>query len=86
MFETYFGMTNMFVPIVTINHQHMLNMIELALHITDGRGFKWMLFKSIPDFGSIEKTIQPDASLLADPWLRAGNPPLNLMEELTHDP
>jgi hypothetical protein len=52
----------------------MLNMIELALRITDGRGFKWMLFKSVPDFGSVEKTIKPDASLLTEPWHRPGQP------------
>ena len=64
----------------------MLNMIDLVLQITDGRGFKWMLFKAVPDFASLEKTIQPDAGLLTEPWLRAGNPPLDLLKELNHDP
>jgi hypothetical protein len=85
LFEAHYGMPNVLVPIVTINHQHMLNMIDLALRISDGRGFKWMLFKSIPDFASVEKAIQPNRALLTEPWQRAGNPPLNLMEELSRD-
>lgn len=86
LFESRFGMTNVFVPIVTINDEHMRNMLDLVLKITDGRGFKWMLFKSVPDFASMEKTIQPDSSLLCEPWVRAGNRPLNLLEELNHEP
>lgn len=86
MFETHLGMPNAFVPIVTINEQHMENMMALVLEVTDGHGFKWMLFKTIPDFASLERTIQPDASLLSGSWLRAGHPPLSLLLELNRDP
>jgi len=86
IFQNHFGMTNVFVPIVTINQQHMQNMIDLALRISDGHGFKWMLFKTVPDFASLEKTIQPDIDLVGEPWLRAGNPPLNLLDELNREP
>lgn len=82
IFLSRYGMDNVLVPIVTVNRQHMLNMIELAMKITDGRGFKWMLFKTVPDFVSLEKTIQPRAGMLSEPWLRAGNPPLVLLDEL----
>ena len=83
LFESHFGMRNVFVPIITANDEHMHNMIELALRLSDGHGFKWMLFRSVPDFASLEKTIQPTTDFLAEDWLRAGNPPLNLLEELT---
>lgn len=82
IFQSHFGMSNVFVPFITVNEQHMHNMIDLALHISEGRGFKWMLFKSVPDFASVEKTIQPDFDLVGVPWLRAGNSPLNLLDEL----
>lgn len=83
LFESRFGLSNVLVPIVTINEQHMRNMVELVLRITDGQGFKWMLFKTVPDFASVEKTIQPTIDLLAEPWHRAGHPPLNLLTELS---
>lgn len=86
LFETHFGMGNVFVPIITVNEQHMLNMLDLVLQLTEGRGFKWMLFKALPDFASLERAVQPTPGLLTEPWLRAGNPPLNLLEELRHDP
>jgi hypothetical protein len=85
IFQSHFGMSNVFVPIVTVNLQHMQNMIDLALSISDGHGFKWMLFKTVPDFASLEKTIQPDIDLIAQPWLRAGNPPLCLLDELRRE-
>lgn len=82
LFEKRYGMANVFVPVITVNDVHMRNMIDLVLKLTDDRGFKWMLFRSLPDFTSLERTIRPDASILTKPWLRAGNPPLNLLEEL----
>jgi hypothetical protein len=82
LFETHFGMSNVFVPIITINERHMHNMMNLSLRISDGRGFKWMLFRTLPDVASVEKTIQPDMDLLGDPWLRANNSPLTLIDEL----
>ncbi len=86
LFERHFGMSNVLVPIITVNEAHMRNMIDLALRITDGQGFKWMLFRTVPDFGSVEHTIQPSIDLLAEPWHRAGNPPLTLLTELSREP
>jgi hypothetical protein len=82
LFESRFGMSNVLVPIITVNDQHMRNMIALALRISDGRGFQWMLFKSVPDLASVETTIRPDMDLLQTPWLRANNPPLTLVDAL----
>ncbi len=82
-FESRYGMPNLLVPIVTVNQQHMHNMMQLVLWITGGRGFKWMLFKTMPEFSSLERSPLPRIELLAEDWLRAGHEPLNLLRELT---
>lgn len=84
-FESHYGMSNILVPIITRNEAHMRNMMDLALTITDGQGFKWMLFKTIANFASLEQTPQPQWDILEAPWHRAGNPPLNLLVELTRE-
>ena len=85
LFESHFGMSNVLVPIVTVNEEHMRNTMDLALRLSDGLGFKWLLFKSVPDFASLERTIEPTTDFLSEPWLRAGNPPLTLLEELNRE-
>ena len=82
-FESRYGMPNLLVPIVTVNQQHMHNMMQLVLWITGGRGFKWMLFKTMPEFSSLERSPLPRIELHAEDWLRAGHEPLNLLRELT---
>ncbi len=85
LFERHYGMSNVLVPIITVNEAHMLNMIDLALRLTDGQGFKWMLFRTMANLASPEHSPTPDVDLLAAPWQRAGNPPLSLLEELNRD-
>jgi len=58
-------------------------MMDLVLEITEGQGFKWMLFRTIPDFASLERSPLPQLDLLTAPWQRAGNPPLTLLTELS---
>jgi hypothetical protein len=85
LFERHYGMSNVFVPIITVNEAHMRKMMDLALRITDGQGFKWMLFRTMADLASLERSSTPDFGLLAAPWQRAGNPPLSLLQELNRD-
>lgn len=85
LFERHYGMRNVLVPIITVNEEHMRNMMDLALRLTDGHGFKWMLFRAMADLASLERSPTPDFSLLATPWQRAGNPPLSLRQELNPD-
>ena len=68
---------------ITVNSQHMHNMMSLVLAITGGRGFKWMLFKTMPDFSSLERSPHPRLDLLTEDWQRAGHSSLNLHQELT---
>ncbi len=82
LFHTHYGMPNVMVPIITVNDTHLANMIDLALSITDGRGFKWMLFRSLPALASVATSPEPQLDLLRTPWLRAGNDPIRLMEAL----
>ncbi len=83
VFEAHFGMPNVMVPIITVNRTHMHNMMELALSISGGQGFKWMLFKTLPEFAGLSGSVRPFDTLLMEDWQRAGNPPLNLLTELT---
>ncbi len=85
LFERHYGMSNVFVPIITVNEVHMRNMMDLALRITDGQGFKWMLFRTMADLASLERSPTPHFDLLAAPWQRAGNSPLTLLQELNRD-
>lgn len=82
IFERHFGIPNLLVPFVTVSEEHMRNMMDLAMQVSEGRGFKWMLFRTIPAFGSPLMRATPDVTLLSKPWERAGNPPLSLLTEL----
>lgn len=82
LFETHYGMPNAMVPVITVNDTHMRNMMDLALTISDGRGFKWLLFKSLPHWAGRGGSPEPERHILSSPWLRAGNPPVNLLEEV----
>lgn len=85
IFERHFGIPNVLVPFVTVNEEHMANMMDLAMQISDGRGFKWMLFRTMQAFGSPLMRATPDLTLLSGPWMRAGNPPLTLLAELNRE-
>lgn len=82
VFEAHYGMPNAMVPIVTVNTAHMRNMIDLAMSLSEGRGFKWMLFRSLEDVSSRSSTPEPQLDLLSGTWERPGNAPVRLIEEL----
>lgn len=82
LYKTQLGMPNMLVPIVTVNAEHMHNMMRLVLSLTNGKGASYLLFKTIPDFVAIDRTIEPDGSVISEPWLRAGHPPFDILKEL----
>lgn len=85
LFESHYGMSNVLVPIITVNEQHMRNMIDLMLRLTDGQGCKWMLFRTMADLVSVEGSPTPSLDFLTTPWQRAGNSPLSLLHELNRD-
>jgi len=82
LYKHRLAMPNMLVPIVTVNRAHMENMLRLVLALTNGKGASYLLFKTLPDLASVERTIKPDDSILAEPWLRAGYPPFDLVQQL----
>lgn len=82
LFEKHYGMRNVMVPFVTVNDTHLRNMLDLVLSVTEGRGFKWMLFKSLPQLASHESSPEPQFDILSTPWQRAGNSEISLLEEL----
>ena len=82
LYKTHFDFPNMLVPFVTVNAEHMRNMIELVLSLTKGKGASYLLFKTIPDLLSVERTIEPDGRVIAEPWLRAGYPPFDIAKEM----
>ncbi len=82
VYKSHFGFPNMLLPIITVNATHMRNMMQLVLDLTNGKGASYLLFKTVPDFVSVEKTIEPDPALLREPWARAGYPPFDIGKEL----
>jgi len=84
MYDTHYAMPNIMVPFITVNDRHLNNMVELALSLSEGRGLKWMLFKSLPELASPTQSPEPVLDLLSTPWLRPGNPPVRLLDALNH--
>jgi hypothetical protein len=76
--RSHFGFPNFFVPFITTSSARMRSMMELLNRITEGRGSKILLFKTFPSFTAAEKPPAPSGHMLAEPWQRAGYPPLNL--------
>jgi hypothetical protein len=71
------------IPFVTIGTAHMRSMMALLERLTNGRGSKLFLFKSIPNFAAFENFPKPTGHMLTELWERVGHPPLNILEALT---
>jgi hypothetical protein len=56
----------------------MQSAIELLEELTGGKGSNFMLFKAWEAFGPRFRPPAPEPRLLIDPWLRAGQSPLDL--------
>jgi hypothetical protein len=78
IYRSHFGFPNFFVPIIAPADTRMQSMMRLLEKMTDGRGSKMFLFKTFPAFTSSEKPPEPGGHMLAEPWHRAGFPPLFL--------
>jgi hypothetical protein len=74
----HFGFPNFFVPFVTTSAARMSSMMDVLDRLTDGRGSKILLFKTIPSFTSAEAPPAPSGHMLTAPWQRVGYPPLSL--------
>ena len=76
--RTHFGFPNFFVPFITTGSVRMRSMMELLDRLTEGRVSKGLLFKTFPSFASADRPPAPSGHMLAEPWQRAGSPPLYL--------
>jgi hypothetical protein len=77
--RSHFGFPNFFVPFVTTSNARMESMMELLDRLTDCRGSKLLLFKSLPGFASAERPPAASGHILTEPWQRVGLPPLSLL-------
>ena len=76
LYASHFGFPNFFVPIITTTDIRMRSMMRLLEKITEGRGSKMFLFKSFPPHISTDEAPRSPGHMFADPWDRAGHPPL----------
>jgi hypothetical protein len=56
----------------------MQNIMSLVSKLSDGKGASYLLFKTMPSLASLEKVPAPDASMLTEPWSRAGFEPFEI--------
>jgi len=78
IYKTQWGLPNLLVLNVTTSEQHMQNIMSLVSKLTDGKGTSYLLFKTMPSLASLEKAPAPDASMLTEPWSRAGFEPFEI--------
>jgi hypothetical protein len=81
-YQKHFGFPNLIVLFVTTSSIKCANFQKLLLNITDGKGVSNILFKPFPDFLTVDGSMEPDTSFLADPWPRAGYEPFDIVERL----
>jgi hypothetical protein len=77
-YKTHWGLPNLLVLNVTTSEQHMKNIMSLVSTLTDNKGVSYLLFKSLQSLDSVESAPRPDASMLLEPWLRAGFQPFEI--------
>jgi hypothetical protein len=77
-----YGIPNAFIPFVTISEARMRSIMGDVEKVTNGKGSKMFLFKSISDFASFESFPPADGSMLTIPWKRVGHPDLDILAAL----
>lgn len=82
VYQSRFGMPNAIVPFVTINETHMRSIMQVVERITDGKGSKLFLFRSLPSFATFEHFPPATGHMISEPWLRVGHSPYHILKEL----
>jgi hypothetical protein len=77
-YKTHWGLPNLLVLNVTTSEQHMQNIMTLVNKMTDRKGASYLLFKTMPSLASLERAPAPDATMLTEPWSRAGFEPFEI--------
>jgi Replication-relaxation len=78
--KTHWGLPNLMVLNVTTSELHKGKMIELVKDLSGGRGNNYLLFRSMPSLGDFAPLPPASATLLLEPWERAGFGPFNISE------
>lgn len=82
LYAKRYGLPAVIVPVITINEAHKHSLMRVLENITEGRGSKLFIFKSMPNFASFENFPPPDGHMVTEPWERVGNEPFNIISEL----
>src|SRR5947207_3978671 len=79
IYRSHFGFPNLHVPFITTNAARLASMMRLFERVTQGKGSKFVLFKTFPAFTSFEKPRAPSGHMLTEAWQRVGYPPFNFL-------
>lgn len=80
LYKSHLGIGSLLVLIVTLNAEHMKNMLDLVKELTDGKGSPLFMFKTMSALGDFMKSPPPMPEIFEEPWLRAGFPPFSLKD------
>lgn len=79
IYRSHFGFPSFYVPIVTTNRARLASMMRLLERITDGRGSKIFLFKTLPAFTSFERPRPASGHMLTESWQRVAHADFNFL-------
>ena len=82
IFQTRYGLPNAIIPFITINETHKRALMRVLELLTNGKGSKLFIFKSMPNFASFENFPSPTGHMVTEPWERVGHPPYDILKEL----
>lgn len=71
IYHTHLGLPNLLVINVTTNDVHMRNIMLLLEQLTEKKGSKYFLFKTVESLASYELAPKPSTNMLTQPWHRA---------------
>lgn len=82
IYQSRYGLPNAIVPFVTINETHKRAIMRVVEKLTDGKGSKLFIFKSLPNFASFENFPPPTGHMVTEPWERVGHPPYDIFTQI----
>jgi len=82
IYQTRYGLPNAIIPFITINETHKRALMRVLELLTNGKGSKLFIFKSIPNFAAFENFPPPTGHMIDQPWDRVGHEPYDIVKEL----
>jgi hypothetical protein len=83
IYQSRYGLPHALVAFVTVSESHKRAMMNVLSDLTDGRGSKVFIFRTLPNFASFENFPPPSDHMIGEDWQRVGHPPFNILKELT---